>query len=172
MNHWAIKKKFLDSRVSSLKSLVIRYMQFQRFKSKVIGLHIANEVAVGAEHKISTVEKLYAYLYNTRDIWCSNEVLVLAWKNKAVYFSLSRPDIFDKWLIAFGYKCPYMKRNQQLCCQPVDQQLCCRHQHCDQRRKAAITAHLSQFPIVLCNIIDSYAKSYDWRVFRTLKKQS
>ena len=69
------KQKFMNNRVPKLKGVVYRVIQNRSFNAK-LKLFISDILQAGhisRAEAVSNLKDMYTYLYNTRDIWASND---------------------------------------------------------------------------------------------------
>ena len=152
------KRKFMDKRFGKLKGFVLRRKQVLLMRQYVEEYVDATAHARDSETKVSIMCDLYDYLYRVRDTWqCSASVRLII-KKKLVEFSDSRPLEFNKYMIALGLSCPYIKRNNEICNKKTF--LCKTHQKCEERLLERIDNSLLLFPSAVCNIVARYALPY------------
>lgn len=154
----------MDSRFGKLKSFVLRRIQFVSMRNQIDACIIPNLSTPVIVQKIQFATQLYHYLYVTTDIWGGSTGLCLMVQKKLTEFYVVEPMIFSPFMIAFGYHCPYRKRNNDFCRKKVcPGEVCPRHHLCAERRSDRITSTLLFLPVSLCGIITQYALSYDRR---------
>ena len=155
------KQKFMNNRFPKLKGLVYRYVQLLSFMEKTSLFLIALEQARGDQvGGLIIVINIFTYLYNTRDIWASIDKFCTAVNKKMIELTQQEPFILKKYLLRFGYICPYPKRNQEICSKQVNGTLCKTHSKCQYRLHSRILYSLPSFPTDLSNIVFHYSLPY------------
>ena len=155
------KQKFMKYMFPLLKGLVYRVIQNRSFTAKV-KLFISNVEQARHISKAEAVLKskeLFTYLYNTRDIWVSKDRFSTTVKEKMIELTKEEP-AFKTYLLQFGYICPYLKRNQEICGKELDGTLCKTHSKCQDRLRSRILLSLPSLPTDLSNIIFQYSLPY------------
>ena len=157
-----LKTMLLNKRFGLFKSAVIRNRQLLSFcsssKKKV------NEInyCTSKKKKIKKIKILLNYLYYNRDIWSGNKILYDCFNKKASEFASSKPIVFNKYLLLFGYNCPYPKSDGSICLDHIssDDRLCDYHKEIIPRVKSEILSGLTTFPKDICDIIFKFTMCY------------
>ena len=156
-----LKTMLLNKHFGLFKSAVIRNRQLLSFcsssKQKVIEIN-----SLRSDDKIQKIKILLNYLYYNRDIWCGNKILYDCFKTKAIEFASSKPIVFNKYLLLFGYNCPYPKSDGSICLEHVssDDRLCECHKEIVPRVKTEILSSLTTFPKDICDIVFKFTMCY------------
>lgn len=155
-----LKRNFMNKRFGLFKSLVYRNMQYNSFINVcnyLLTLHIN---ADSVEKRLQICKDIYEYLLRTTDIWTNNKMerFVNVIKQKTFQFA-EEFQIFEEYLIKFGWVCPYKKRNGEIC-KKKNNGLCKNHKACAERLKNRIIKELPKLPTDLCNIVYMYALPY------------
>ena len=159
-----IKKKYMIERYGSFKSAVLRFIQFTYFikiTNQIINSHYL--LIIDRMNKIESVKKMYDYLYSTRDIWTCNIQFKKKVREKLFDFTKDEPTIFKKYMILFGYICPYIEKNN-ICGKKVYGRICLKHKKEEKNKNININTTLDIFPIEICNIISEYSVNYSWNL--------
>ena len=157
-----LKTKLLKKRFGLFKSAVIRNRQLLSFcsssKKKVIEINYCTS----KKKKIQKIKIILNYLYYNRDIWCGNKILYDCFKRKAIEFASSKPIVFNKYLLLFGYNCPYPKSDGSICLEHVssDDRLCECHKEIVPIVKSEILSSLVTFPKDICDIVFKFSMCY------------
>jgi hypothetical protein len=155
------KQKFMNNRFPKLKGVVYRYVQLLSFMEKTSTFIISLEEARGDQvGQIIIVINIFTYLYNTRDIWASIDKFCTVVNKKMIELSQQEPFMLKKYLLRFGYICPYPKRNQEICSKRVNGTLCKTHSKCQDRLHSRILYSLPSLPTDLSNIVFHYSLPY------------
>ena len=156
-----LKTMLLNKRFGLFKSAVIRNRQLLSFcsssKKKV------NEInyCTSKKKKIKKIKILLNYLYYNRDIWSGNKILYDCFNKKASEFASSKPIVFNKYLLLFGYNCPYPKSDGSICLEHISSdRLCDYHKEIIPRVKSEILSGLTTFPKDICDIIFKFTMCY------------
>jgi hypothetical protein len=157
-----LKTMLLNKRFGLFKSAVIRNRQLLSFcsssKKKV------NEInyCTSKNKKIKIIKILLNYLYYNRDIWSGNKILYDCFNKKASEFASSKPIVFNKYLLLFGYNCPYPKSDGSICLEHVssDDRLCECHKEIVPIVKSEILSSLVTFPKDICDIVFKFTMCY------------
>ena len=157
-----LKTMLLNKRFGLFKSAVIRNRQLISFcsssKKKVIEINYCTS----KKKKIKKIKILLNYLYYNRDIWSGNKILYDCFNKKASEFASSKPIVFNKYLLLFGYNCPYPKSDGSICLDHIssDDRLCDYHKEIIPRVKSEILSGLTTFPKDICDIIFKFTMCY------------
>ena len=157
-----LKTMLLNKRFGLFKSAVIRNRQLLSFcsssKQKVIEINYCTS----KKKKIKKIKILLNYLYYNRDIWSGNKILYDCFNKKASEFASSKPIVFNKYLLLFGYNCPYPKSDGSICLEHIssDDRLCDYHKEIIPRVKSEILSGLTTFPKDICDIIFKFTMCY------------
>lgn len=157
-----LKTMLLNTRFGLFKSAVIRNRQLLSFcsssKQKVIEINYCTS----KKKKIKKIKILLNYLYYNRDIWSGNKILYDCFNKKASEFASSKPIVFNKYLLLFGYNCPYPKSDGSICLDHIssDDRLCDYHKEIIPRVKSEILSGLTTFPKDICDIIFKFTMCY------------
>ena len=157
-----LKTMLLNKRFGLFKSAVIRNRQLLSFcsssKQKVIEINYCTS----KKKKINKIKILLNYLYYNRDIWSGNKILYDCFNKKASEFASSKPIVFNKYLLLFGYNCPYPKSDGSICLEHIlsDDRLCDYHKEIIPRVKSEILSGLTTFPKDICDIIFKFTMCY------------
>ena len=157
-----LKTMLLNKRFGLFKSAVIRNRQLISFcsssKKKVIEINYCTS----KKKKIKKIKILLNYLYYNRDIWSGNKILYDCFNKKASEFASSKPIVFNKYLLLFGYNCPYPKSDGSICLEHIssDDRLCDYHKEIIPRVKSEILSGLTTFPKDICDIIFKFTMCY------------
>ena len=156
-----LKTMLLNKRFGLFKSAVIRNRQLLSIcsssKKKV------NEInyCTSKKKKIKKIKILLNYLYYNRDIWSGNKILYDCFNKKASEFASSKPIVFNKYLLLFGYNCPYPKSDGSICLEHISSdRLCDYHKEIIPRVKSEILSGLTTFPKDICDIIFKFTMCY------------
>ena len=127
-------------------------------KQKVIEINYCTS----KKKKIKKIKILLNYLYYNRDIWSGNKILYDCFNKKASEFASSKPIVFNKYLLLFGYNCPYPKSDGSICLEHIssDDRLCDYHKEIIPRVKSEILSGLTTFPKDICDIIFKFTMCY------------
>ena len=155
-----LKTMLLNKRFGLFKSAVIRNRQLislcSSSKKKVIEIN-----SLRSDDKIPKIKILLNYLYYNRDIWCGNKILYDCFKTKAIEFASSKPNVFNEYLLLFGYNCPYPKSDGSICFEHVSSdRLCDCHKNLLPRVKSEILSSLTTFPKDICDIVFKFTMCY------------
>ena len=156
----SIKKKYMIGRFGFFKSIVYRWVQLRAFKDVLEPMILRNDYIIHSNEKISNCKNIYEYLYKTRDIWTDTRKLSNTVKNKLFDLSSQMPYVFQEYLILFGYICPYLKLDGQICGKKVNDGICKRHSKCRIRLKTRVSTSIQCFPPELSNIVFEYVLPY------------
>ena len=159
-----IKKQYMIEHYGSFKSAVLRFIQFTHFikiTSQIINSHYL--LTGDRMNKIESAKKMYDYLYSTRDIWTCNTRFKKKVREKLFDFTKDEPNIFKKYMILFGYICPYIEKNN-ICGKKVYGRICHKHKKEEKLRKKDINNTLNTLPDEICNIIFEYSIDYSWNL--------
>ena len=156
-----LKTMLLNKRFGLFKSAVIRNRQLISFcsssKKKVIEINYCTS----KKKKIKKIKILLNYLYYNRDIWSGNKILYDCFNKKASEFASSKPIVFNKYLLLFGYNCPYPKSDGSICLEHISSdRLCDYHKEIIPRVKSEILSGLTTFPKDICDIIFKFTMCY------------
>ena len=157
-----LKTMLLNKHFGLFKSAVIRNRQLLSFcsssKQKVIEINYCTS----KKKKIKKIKILLNYLYYNRDIWSGNKILYDCFNKKASEFASSKPIVFNKYLLLFGYNCPYPKSDGSICFEHIssDDRLCDYHKEIIPRVKSEILSGLTTFPKDICDIIFKFTMCY------------
>ena len=161
-NNTRLKKKYMNNRFGRFKSVVLRKKQYILFCYNI--KEFTYNIHTNISNEIDNLKKLYDYLYSSRDIWTDLNMVSNTINNKLLEVSCMYPNSFDKYKLAFGYICPYIKRDGEICSKKVQGSLCKTHQKCYTRLKNRITENLLCLPTDICNIIFKYSVSYSLKL--------
>lgn len=157
-NFFDRKKKYMNARFGILKGFILRKRQFISMRYTLDYFITSNTNAITVEEKRKFACDLYDYLHTTRDIWDGSPRLCAMIRAKLMDFYSQESVMFQKYMVLFGYLCPYRKRKGDFCNRPVGtHQLCNQHKKCLQRRSTRIADVLSWLPVCICEIVDRYA---------------
>ena len=157
---YILKKKYMKKRFGKLKSVVLRLIQYIYFSKKLQEL-INNNINDYSEKE----NKTYTYLYSTIDIWSHHKHLKNIIKKQLNVFAQIKPNIFKKYLIAFGNICPYIIDNKNnICGKQVNGCLCIKHWIQKTNKNICINKNLNFLPVEICNIIIKYSFEYYWKL--------
>ena len=156
-----LKTMLLNKSFGLFKSAVIRNRQLLSFcsssKQKVIEINYCTS----KKKKIQKIKILLNYIYYNRDIWCGNKILYDCFNKKASEFASSKPIVFNKYLLLFGYNCPYTKSDGSICLEHISSdRLCDYHKEIIPRVKSEILSGLTTFPKDICDIIFKFTMCY------------
>lgn len=150
----AKKNILLTKRFGLFKSFIIRchqrYIFIKNTRIKIIEINNTSS----AREKITKIKILLNYLYNTLDIWVENNILRDAFKSKTIEFASLKPLLFNKYLLIFGYNCPYTKNDGNICYENIlSNKFCDCHKKMISDINSEILLSLSDFPKDICNIV-------------------
>ena len=151
------KKKFMDARFGKMKSFVLRRRQLTSMRKKIDDFVNDNIHSNNILQQVLNMCNVFDYMYSVRDIWQGSEQVKAVVKKKLTDFGTSHP-LFNKYMISFGFACPYVKRNKEICYRPFV--LCNTHKLCLDRLFARIDDCLFFLPGDICKIIIQYATPY------------
>ena len=157
-----LKTMLLNKRFGLFKSAVIRNRQLLSFCSSSKKKVNAINYCTSKNKKINKIKILLNYLYYNRDIWSGNKILYDCFNKKASEFASSKPIVFNKYLLLFGYNCPYPKSDGSICLEHIssDDRLCDYHKEIIPRVKSEILSGLTTFPKDICDIIFKFTMCY------------
>ena len=157
-----LKTMLLNKRFGLFKSAVIRNRQLLSFCSSSKKKVNAINYCTSKNKKINKIKILLNYLYYNRDIWSGNKILYDCFNKKASEFASSKPIVFNKYLLLFGYNCPYPKSDGSICLDHIssDDRLCDYHKEIIPRVKSEILSGLTTFPKDICDIIFKFTMCY------------
>ena len=119
-----------------------------------------NELASNV-NRTKILIKICEYLYSTRDIWTGMESVSIAFKQKMFHFMKIKPNIFQPYLVLFGYICPYPKLDKEICSKEVNGELCSTHKKCKKRLRSRIVhSLLTLLPKEISSIVFKYSLPY------------
>lgn len=147
-----MKKNFCNFKIIVYKKIQLKYL----VSHISLLLKKSDTSSISKNEKILIAKEIFEYLSRTKDIWTFLNKFSLSVKDKA--FELAFEDqTFQKYLINFGYICPYKKRDGHICGKKINDKLLCQmHIKCKDRLKARILENLKFLPSELCNIIFKY----------------
>ena len=156
-----LKTMLLNKRFGLFKSAVIRNRQLLSFCSSSKKKVNAINYCTSKNKKINKIKILLNYLYYNRDIWSGNKILYDCFNKKASEFASSKPIVFNKYLLLFGYNCPYPKSDGSICLEHISSdRLCDYHKEIIPRVKSEILSGLTTFPKDICDIIFKFTMCY------------
>ena len=156
-----LKTMLLNKRFGLFKSAVIRNRQLLSFCSSSKKKVNAINYCTSKNKKINKIKILLNYLYYNRDIWSGNKILYDCFNKKASEFASSKPIVFNKYLLLFGYNCPYPKSDGSVCFEPVSSdRLCECHKEIVPIVKSEILSSLVTFPKDICDIVFKFRMCY------------
>jgi hypothetical protein len=153
-----LKKRFMEKRYGLFKSRVCRYMQLKYFADVFAEFFVLNDNAVTARDSFLVCLAAFEYLERTMDIWGDRKTFAESVKEKTFKFA-GEKDNFKKYLVSFGYVCPYPKVNGEMCGRKSDG-VCKIHKRCEERLKVRIRESLF-FPKELSDIVFEYTLPYE-----------
>lgn len=148
----------MNSRAGLFKSIIYRNGQYESFSTVIKYLMTYKRIAVGDEKTLQHCFEICDYLSKKMDVWKNDKDLVDSIKKKLFGFSNDN-NIFDRFLIMFGWMCLYPKRNGEIC-RKHGNGTCKMHKKCEERMKNRIIESLPDLPKDLSNIVCSYALPY------------
>ena len=154
------KKKFMKSRFPLIKVCVCIHTQYMSFNKEVRNKLAILHAIHNREQRITQLNNLFTYLYNTRDIWSSLDIVAVTVKRRLLHVSEEEPGRFGVYLVRIGYICPYPTINKEICSKQVDGTLCKTHSKSDNELKTHILENIGIFSSDLCKIILKYALPY------------
>ena len=169
VNYKNIKKLDLSKRVSYLllkrwgvlKSVVIKIMQYILFH-KTLKKHMLDiEKFHKTDDRLEHFVKISKYIYNNRDIYMRDEIFTNTLKKKIFEFASKAPEMFQEYLVSFGYICPYPKYpGGELCSKKVNGGLCPKHTRSVDLLSINIDQSLPTLPRDICYIVLKYTLPY------------
>ena len=151
-----LKRDYMRKRFGLMKSLQYRKRQFMSFAKVVRYLLTEIYRCNKIDEQIKMVKRMYDYFYKTRDIWAYQETIFTRQvKSKIFEFSNISEDL-KVYLVIFGYICPYIQMNGQICGTMTDG-LCDVHKKCKDKWCNRVTKSLQKFPEDICNIVSEYS---------------
>ena len=157
-----IKTKLLKSRGGSLKTIVIKFMQFLYFNKFITGLLEYNQNNnFTVLDKTRAVNQVFDYICRTTDIWTRVKKNVKVFKKKILELSYINPVIFQKYTIDLGYVCCYLKRDKKICLKEIKKgRLCTKHINYQIKGVDTIQSNLPTLPKILSTIVTKYIYKY------------
>ena len=155
-----LKTKLLKKRFGLFKSVVTRNKQLTYFlrnsQKKISEINY-----LSSDDKIPKIKILLDYFYDNKDIWSGNKILYDSFEQKTVSVASMMPNVFNDYLLLFGYNCPYPKSDGSICFEHVSSdRLCDCHREIIPRVKSEILSGLTTFPKDICDIVFKFTMCY------------
>ena len=154
------KKKFMKNRFPLIKVCVCIHTQYMSFNKEVRNKLAILDTIHNREQRITQLNNLFTYLYNTTDIWSSLDIFAATVKRRLLHIVREEPGRFEVYLVRFGYICPYPTLNKEICGKKVDGTLCETHNNSEDELKTHILENIPIFSCELCKIILKYSLPY------------